>query len=141
MSMTLCSFPPQSACEEKQQNTRKEISSRSWFSGTSATPRGAAGNLLQRIDQQRKKAAVAKALGSPNSPLIRKRTDACATASCSQPHGGLDTGDGGNSGVAQWDEASVVSPSQVGTETQDRSSAALGSLVPDYNDSDSDPGQ
>ncbi len=120
---------------------------------------------------------MAKALGSPHSPLIRKRTaglgvktEPCATITRRKSHSEISTCDGEISKVAQ-----SVAPTQVGqeiTETndggsretlvktteeadegltkakdfgkekeQDRSLGAFTSLVADYSDSDSDPGQ
>lgn len=63
-----------SAYEDKKQSKRKEIASRSWFNFTSPSAGGAAGSLLHKLSLQGKEAAVAKALGSSHSPLIRRRT-------------------------------------------------------------------
>ncbi|KAG7258485.1 hypothetical protein CRUP_009087 [Coryphaenoides rupestris] len=76
--------------DARQHTKRKEISSRSWFSGPSAAPapgpRGAPGSLLHKLSLQGKGAAMNKALGpSPaitstaSSPLIRRRTATAAT--------------------------------------------------------------
>uniref|UniRef100_A0A3Q3XJG9 Probable splicing factor YJU2B n=1 Tax=Mola mola TaxID=94237 RepID=A0A3Q3XJG9_MOLML len=150
-----------------QHSKRKEISSRSWFSATSATPGGAAGSLLHKLSLQGKEAAVAKALSSPHSPLIRKRTEPCATVirRLSQPE--LNTCDGEVSEVSQRQEVLSSSPLRVGQERketndcmetyvrttkeageglteaaeQNRGLRTVISLVADYSDSDSDPGQ
>lgn len=81
-----------SAYEDKQHSKRKEISSRSWFNTSPAASGSAAGSLLHKLSLQGKEAAVAKALSSSHSPLIRKRsggvkTEPCATISrrLSQP--------------------------------------------------------
>lgn len=63
-----------SAYEDKQHSKRKEIASRSWFNFTSSPAGGAASSLLHKLSLQGKEAAVAKALGSSHSPLIRRRT-------------------------------------------------------------------
>lgn len=66
-----------SAYEDKKQSKRKEIASRSWFNFTSTSAGGAAGSLLHKLSLQGKEAAVAKALGSSHSPLIRRRNSEC----------------------------------------------------------------
>lgn len=134
---------PQLACEEKQHSKRQEISSRPWFSTTPASAKGAAGSLLHRINQQSKEAAVAKALGSSHNSLVRKRTDTSepsATVMQRQSDTEPNTCDKDASELLQTKETANVSPQEEGSGTQDRSFGPLGSLVPDYNDSDSDPG-
>ncbi|GAA6222212.1 coiled-coil domain-containing protein 130 [Lates japonicus] len=173
----LLTYQAPDSYEDKQYSKRKEISSRSWFNSTVATPGGAAGSLLHKLGLQGKEAAVAKALGSSHSPLIRRRsgglgnkTEPCATITRRQSDPEVSTCDGGSSNVSQTKEGSNtdVRPLQVGqeaTETnnsvkftekvdkglimedfgkekeKDRSREAVTSLVADYSDSDSDPGQ
>lgn len=144
MHRLLFFFFPRLACEEKQQSKRKEISSRPWFSTTPTSTKGAAGSLLHRINQQSKEAAVAKALGSSHSPLVRKRTEFSepgASITQAQSDAEPNTWDKESSERAQGQETAIVSPLEEGTGTQDGGLEALRSLVPDYNDSDSDPGQ
>ncbi|KAK2817444.1 hypothetical protein Q5P01_025635 [Channa striata] len=93
----LLTYQAPDSYEDKQHSKRKEISSRSWFSATSATAGGAAGSLLLKLGQQKKEAAVAKALGSSHAQLIRKHTAGlglkpkpCATVT----HRDLDPEDG-----------------------------------------------
>uniref|UniRef100_A0A7N8XWL9 Probable splicing factor YJU2B n=2 Tax=Mastacembelus armatus TaxID=205130 RepID=A0A7N8XWL9_9TELE len=172
----LLTYQAPDSYEDKKHNKRKEISSRSWFNSTSATPGGATGSLLHKLGLQGKEAAVAKALASSHSPLIRKRTGGpgiksvpCATVTKSDLE--VSTCDGEISTITQTKDSSstVVRPTRSGqdaTETndcaktteevgkgemkaedlekekeQDRSRAALTSLVADYSDSDSDSGQ
>lgn len=161
---TLYYSPPQSAYEDKQHSKRKEISSRPWFRTTSATPGGTAGSLLHKLGLQGKEAAVAKTLGSSHSPLIRKRTgvktEPCATIARRQSHPEISTCDGEISEVTQREKAPSSSPAQMGQEATERhirttdeadeglteateqdKTGAVTSLVVDYSDSDSDPGQ
>lgn len=119
---------------------------------------------------------MAKALGSPHSPLIRKRagglgvkTEPCATITRRKSHSEINTCDGEISKVTQREEAPSKAPAQVGQEVteindsgsrethvktteeadegltnskeRDRGLGAFTSLVADYSDSDSDPGQ
>lgn len=135
---------PWLACEEKQHSKRKEISSRPWFSTTPTSIKAPAGSLLHRINQQSKEAAVAKALGSSHSPLVRKRIESSesgATITQRQSDAELDTRKKGTSELTHGDETAIVSPVEEGTAAQGRGFEPLTSLVPDYNDSDSDPGQ
>lgn len=161
------SLPSYPACEDKQQSKRKEISSRSWFNSTSATPGGAAGSLLHKLGLQGKEAAVAKALGSSHSPLIRKRTgglritsEPCATvthrksdpevhtfnydSTFTQTKQGLNT-QAGQEVADTNDSVKIAEDLDKGLmktakeKEQDRSRVT--SLVADYSDSDSDPGQ
>ncbi len=161
-----------SAYEDKQHSKRKEISCRSWFGSPSASPAGAAGSLLHKLSLQGKEAALAKALGSSHSPLIRKRTggvgtntEPCSTITRKQSHPEINTPDVHITAVTQTEEAPT--PTQVGreaaeiidgdstktrvktteeadeglTKRKDRSLGAFTSLVADYSDSDSEPGQ
>ncbi|XP_067355336.1 probable splicing factor YJU2B [Channa argus] len=162
----LLTYQAPDSYEDKQHSKRKEISSRSWFSSPSATPGGAAGSLLLKLGQQGKEAAVAKALGSSHSQLIRKHTAVLGikpkpSATVTHRHSDPDDGtlDGQISKVSQTTEGIniVVRPTQVVQETaetngrvtsteekdqglkeQDR---AVTSLVVEYSDSDSDSGQ
>lgn len=119
--------PPQSAYEDKQHSKRKEISSRSWFNATSATPGSAAGCLLHKLGLQGKEAAVAKALGSSHSPLIRKRTgslgikaEPCATITRRQSY------DGEISKATQREEAPAIVSIQVGQEGTETNGSGSG---------------
>ncbi|KAM8878785.1 putative splicing factor YJU2B isoform 1-T4 [Spinachia spinachia] len=71
---TLLTYQAPDSYEDKQHSKRREISSRSWFTSSSATPAGAAGSLLHKLGLQGKEAAVAKALGSSPRPLILRRS-------------------------------------------------------------------
>ncbi|KAM4749814.1 putative splicing factor YJU2B [Anableps anableps] len=70
----LLTYQTPDSYEDKQHIKRKEIASRSWFNTSSAPAGGAAGSLLHKLSLQGKEAAVAKALGSSQSPLIRRRS-------------------------------------------------------------------
>lgn len=64
--------------EDKKQTKRQQISFRSWFGSPSSAVGGAAGSLLQKLGQQGRGAAVAKALSStiPSSHvLVRRKSD------------------------------------------------------------------
>lgn len=103
---------------------------------------------------------MAKTLNSSYSPLIRVKTELCATVSRSlslPENGSCGTQ---TSGVTQKEEAPRSSPAQRGREAterlikttedvddglteateQNRSLGHITSLVADYSDSDSDPG-
>ncbi|XP_041838327.1 coiled-coil domain-containing protein 130 homolog [Melanotaenia boesemani] len=89
----LLTYQAPDSYEDKQHSKRKEIASRSWFNSTSAPTGGAAGSLLHKLSLQGKEAAVAKAMGSSHSPLIRKRTggpgiksERCATITHRKSH-------------------------------------------------------
>lgn len=71
----LLTYQTPDSYEDKQHSKRREIASRSWFNTFSGPAGGAAGSLLHKLSQQGKEAAVAKALGSSQSPLIRRRSD------------------------------------------------------------------
>lgn len=86
---------------------------------------------------------MAKALGSSHNSLVRKRTDSSEpSATVTQRQSGTEpnTCDKDNSEITWTEETADVSPQEEGTGTQNTSFGPLGSLVPDYNDSDSDPG-
>lgn len=122
---------------------RQEISSRPWFSATPTSSKGTAGGLLHRINQQSKEAAVAKALGSSHSPLVRKRTESSepsATVTQRQSQPDTWTPDKETSQLPQRPENANLLPLEDESGAEDRCFGPLGSLVPDYNDSDSDPG-
>ncbi|XP_020786501.1 probable splicing factor YJU2B [Boleophthalmus pectinirostris] len=70
----LLTYATPDSFDDKQQSKRQEISSRSWFSSSSSALGGAAHSLLQKLGQQGKEAAVAKAMGPSHGALIRKRT-------------------------------------------------------------------
>ncbi|KAM9857587.1 putative splicing factor YJU2B isoform 1-T3 [Aulostomus maculatus] len=162
----LLTYQAPDSYEDRQHSKRKEISSRSWFNSSSATPGGAAGSLLHKLGQQGKEAAVAKALATSPSPLIRRRaggpglkSEPCTTVTCTESK--PETSHPGE--VAQV----TVEPTQVGPEVskknpsdsqeiappstscvvvkgekrkeQEGSCGDVRSLVADYSDSDSDP--
>ncbi|XP_030638404.1 putative splicing factor YJU2B [Chanos chanos] len=179
---SLLTFQSPVSYDDRQQNKRKEIASRSWFSSPSAPPGGAAGSLLHKLSLQGKGAAAAKALGaaSPGSlSLIRRKTEgnkpeACATVTRRKSDPGLcATSEEGvvqeNTETSHGTELSLIQPNKEGQETEeypntngqstgdenretatencgteeDRANehGTLKSLVADYSDSDSDPGQ
>ncbi|KAK5620663.1 hypothetical protein CRENBAI_020816 [Crenichthys baileyi] len=70
----LLTYQTPDSYEDKQHTKRKEIASRSWFNTSSTPAGGAAGSLLHKLSLQGKEAAVAKALGSSQSPIIRRRS-------------------------------------------------------------------
>ncbi|MED6268879.1 hypothetical protein CHARACLAT_027173 [Characodon lateralis] len=70
----LLTYQTPDSYEDKQHTKRKEIASRSWFNSSSTPAGGAAGSLLHKLSLQGKEAAVAKALGSSQSPIIRRRS-------------------------------------------------------------------
>ncbi|XP_073700181.1 probable splicing factor YJU2B [Garra rufa] len=81
---SLLTFQSPDSYDDRQQTKRLQISSRSWFGGPSATAGGAAGSLLQKLGQQGRGAAVAKALSSttPNSHiLVRRKSESSKTES------------------------------------------------------------
>lgn len=103
---------------------------------------------------------MAKTLNSSYSPLIRVKTELCATVSRTQSLPENSTCDTQTLDVTQKEEATRSSPAQLGRETterfiktteevddglteateQNRSLGHITSLVADYSDSDSDPG-
>ncbi|XP_042341268.1 coiled-coil domain-containing protein 130 homolog isoform X2 [Plectropomus leopardus] len=108
----LLTYQAPDSYEDKQHSKRKEISSRSWFNSPSAPPGGAAGSLLHKLGLQGKEAAVAKALGSSHSPLIRKRsggvkTEPCAAIARRKSHPESNTCDGD---VTQREDAPSITP-------------------------------
>uniref|UniRef100_A0A1A8EVS9 Probable splicing factor YJU2B n=1 Tax=Nothobranchius korthausae TaxID=1143690 RepID=A0A1A8EVS9_9TELE len=147
--------------EDKQHSKRREISSRSWFNSTSSPAGGAAGSLLQKLSLQGKEAAVAKALGSSHSPLIRKRSESgsknevCATitrrvsqseATPTEEAPPTET----TSGEVTTAEKNGCGLREVQTQNtavrdclkeMDVCSRGVTSLVADYSDSDSDSTQ
>lgn len=152
-------FSPQSAYEDKQHSKRKEISSRPWFSTSLVTPGSAAGSLLHKLSLQGKEAAMAKTLNSSYSPLIRVKTEPCATVSRTQSLPENGTCGAQTLDVTRKEEAPRSSHTQLGREAaetliktedvddgqteateQNRSLGHITSLVADYSDSDSDPG-
>ncbi|XP_057698910.1 probable splicing factor YJU2B isoform X2 [Corythoichthys intestinalis] len=115
----LLSLQTPESCEDRQRGKRQEISSRSWFNttpgGTTTTTSTTSGSLLQKLGLQGKEVAIAKALGSSRTPLIRRKSH------------------------SQELTPSTSSQENVNIE-QDTSASSLGSLVPSYSDSDSDHG-
>ncbi|RXN35013.1 coiled-coil domain-containing protein 130 [Labeo rohita] len=81
---SLLTFQSLDSYDDRQQTKRQQISSRSWFSSPSAAAGGAAGSLLQKLGQQGRGAAVAKALSSttPSSHiLVRRKSESSKTES------------------------------------------------------------
>uniref|UniRef100_A0A671RI97 Probable splicing factor YJU2B n=1 Tax=Sinocyclocheilus anshuiensis TaxID=1608454 RepID=A0A671RI97_9TELE len=79
---SLLTFQSPDSYDDKQQTKRQQISSRSWFSSPSSAAGGAAGSLLQKLGQQGRGAAVAKALRSmtPSSHiLVRRKSESSKT--------------------------------------------------------------
>ncbi|KAI4794941.1 hypothetical protein KUCAC02_031735, partial [Chaenocephalus aceratus] len=158
----LLTYQAPDSYDDKQHIKRKEISSRSWFTSPSPTPGSPAGSLLHKLGLQGKEAAVAKALSSSQSALIRRRsagprTEPCATATRRNSYPEISTCEG--------DETPSISPTEMCqdvtetngsrethvktteegvTTTKDsgkergRSLGALTSIMADYSDSDSD---
>lgn len=159
---SLLTYQAPDSFEDKQHSKRQEISCRSWFSSSSAPLGGAAGGLLHRLGLQGKEAAVAKALGSTHSPLIRKRTrpsgvkaQPTTTVTRGRSNPEVDACDGQRSKVTSTQEASdvTVSLSLVGQEVMggradegpqkdpDQGLGGVPSLVADYSDSECDSDQ
>ncbi|XP_057181834.1 probable splicing factor YJU2B [Triplophysa rosa] len=68
--------------EDKKQSKRQQISSSSWFRSPSLTAGGPAGSLLQKLGQQGRGAAIAKALGSrtcSSHVLVRRKSEGSKT--------------------------------------------------------------
>lgn len=130
----LLTYSTPDSYDDKQQYKRREISNRSWFNSSSpSTPGGATGSLLQRLGQQGKEAAVAKALGPSQGTLIRKRPllngakpELSATITRKQPE--TNTRKNKTQNGARDEEEKQKDISVVGST----------SLVADYSDSDSD---
>ncbi|XP_072240693.1 probable splicing factor YJU2B [Leuresthes tenuis] len=161
----LLTYQAPDSYEDKQHSKRKEIASRSWFNSTSSPAGGAAGSLLHKLGLQGKEAALAKALGSSHSSLIRKRsggsgikTENCATITSQKSLSDISTCDNGVQKATLTEEAPFTVSRQVGekvAETNDNDlkevlvktteetekRRGITSLVADYSDSDSDPGQ
>ncbi|KAM9313901.1 putative splicing factor YJU2B [Pholidichthys leucotaenia] len=168
----LLTYQTPDSYEDKRLSKRREIFSRSWFGSTTAVAPplgGAAGSLLHRIGLQGKEAAVLKALGTSQSPLIRRRSagpgtkmEPCDTVSCSQSYPDLCPQEVSKvshqeeetrreqscSGFQEVHVEITEKPDSGLTDTRDdgnqteqgRSSGGVASLVADYTDSDSDLG-
>ncbi|KAM4584242.1 putative splicing factor YJU2B isoform 1-T4 [Odontesthes bonariensis] len=177
----LLTYQAPDSYEDKKHSKRKEIASRSWFNSTSSSPAGgAAGSLLHKLGLQGKEAALAKALSSSHSSLIRKRsggsgikTEHCATITSQKSHPDVSNRNNGVQKGTRTEEAPFTASRQggeKGAETNDsdlkevlvktteetekilinavdqgcgwsKCSGGITSLVADYSDSDSDPGQ
>lgn len=148
----LLTFQAPDSYEDKQHHKRREISSRSWFNSSSSSPGGAAVSLLQRLGQQGKEAAVAKALSPSQSPLIRRRTstgtksEPTATVTSQEPDSEGNTMTMGREKNGAETEGKASKEMHNGLmkteEKQIDSSFGRGtSLVVDYSDSDSDSAQ
>ncbi|XP_043079057.1 coiled-coil domain-containing protein 130 homolog [Puntigrus tetrazona] len=151
---SLLTFQSPDSYDDRQQTKRQQISSRSWFSGPSSATGGAAGGLLQKLGQQGRGAAVAKALSSstPSSHiLVRRKSEssrtesANVTTSSSSPDTNATTVDttptGSPSPLTNNMNSSTESNTQSCTtevhEEEDKNVCAGKSLVADYSDSDS----
>lgn len=159
----LLTYQTPDSYEDKQQSKRKEIASRSWFNSASTPPGGAAGSLLHKLGLQGKEIAVAKALGSSHSPLIRKRTsqcgnktEQCATITRRKSHHDVSTSDGDISLTFHQNKTNGdgfkevhIRPTEEAdkkltngkVEDRGKCSGGVTSLVADYSDSDSESGQ
>nr|XP_057922702.1 probable splicing factor YJU2B [Doryrhamphus excisus]XP_057922710.1 probable splicing factor YJU2B [Doryrhamphus excisus]XP_057922720.1 probable splicing factor YJU2B [Doryrhamphus excisus] len=137
----LLSYQTPNSYEDRQRCKRKEISSRSWFSPTPTTPGGSTGGLLHKLGLQGKEAAMAKAL-SP-SQLIRKPCAALARRKSdpgeeSQARQRQEASEMIRTNEEKFEEAPITQDCE---KTQKHTSlGSLGSLVPNYSDSDSDHG-
>ncbi|KAL3066300.1 coiled-coil domain-containing protein 130 homolog [Trematomus bernacchii] len=164
----LLTYQAPDSYDDKQHIKRKEISSRSWFTSPSPTPGSPAGSLLHKLGLQGKEAAVAKALSSSQSALIRRRsagprieprTEPCATATRRNSNPEINTCEGEEmpsisptemcQDVTETNgsrETHVKTTEEGVTTTKDsgkekergRSLGALTSIMADYSDSDSD---
>ncbi|XP_054460130.1 probable splicing factor YJU2B [Anoplopoma fimbria] len=119
----LLTFQAPDSYDDKQHSKRKEISSRSWFTSSSAPSGSAAGSLLHKLSLQGKEAAVAKALSSSPSALIRRRSggpgtkaEPCAAIARRKSLPEIPSCDGEISKASQREEAQGAAPSQVGEE-------------------------
>lgn len=139
--------------DDRQQSKRQQISSRSWFSTPSSAAGGAAGSLLQKLGQQGRGAAVAKALSStiPSSHILVRRksengkTENSENSSSPDPNpAAADTNPRDSSSVTNNVNASkdtnthscTTETREGGTSEEDNGIAGK-SLVADYSDSDS----
>lgn len=131
----LLTYSTPDSYEDNQLSKRREISNRSWFNSSSSpsTPGGAAGSLLQRLGQQGKEAAVAKALCPSQGTLIRKRpaNGAKLERSTTITREQLQTNTVGHNG-----EPSTLADDV--KKQEDLCFVGRTSLVADYSDSDSD---
>ncbi|XP_014870497.1 putative splicing factor YJU2B [Poecilia latipinna] len=163
----LLTYQTPDSYEDKRHSKRKEIASRSWFNTSSTPAGGAAGSLLHKLSLQGKEAAVAKALGSSQSPLIRRRSsgsgakaEQCATRTQgtsqqeelptqtekSQSIGsplGLEKNHTNSkelvAKIAKETDQRLIDTVDCGKEKEEsKSSGGITSLVADYSDSDSD---
>ncbi|CAB1425504.1 unnamed protein product [Pleuronectes platessa] len=154
----LLTYQAPDSYEDKKHIKRKEICSRSWFNSTSATPGTASGSLIQKLVLQGREAKVAKALSSPPGQLIRKhsggfsiKTEPRATVSRRRSDPDVNTCVGEVAQTKCEHPDADVRPTQEvdgglmkaedSENEKDRSRGPNTSLVADYSDSDSDPGQ
>lgn len=146
----LLTFQAPDSYEDQQHHKRREISSRSWFNSSSSSPGGATVSLLQRLGQQGKEAAVAKALSPSQSPLIRRRistgtkSEPTATVTSQEPDSeGNTVGREKNGAETEGKASKEMHNGQMKTEEKqiDSSFGRGTSLVVDYSDSDSDCAQ
>lgn len=156
----LLTFQSPDSYDDRQQTKRLQISSRSWFVSPSSAAGGAAGSLLQKLGQQGRGAAVAKALSSTTPSahiLVRRKSESSKTETASIMTS--NSSPAANSAAVDTDPTDPLSPltnninSSTDTNTpsgtsethkgspseEDKSLHALTgkSLVADYSDSDS----
>ncbi|XP_026092126.1 putative splicing factor YJU2B [Carassius auratus] len=156
----LLTFQSPDSYDDRQQTKRLQISSRSWFVSPSSAAGGAAGSLLQKLGQQGRGAAVAKALSSTTPSahiLVRRKSESNKTETASIMTS--NSSPAANSAAVDTDPTDSLSPltnninSSTDTNTpsgtsethkgspseEDKSLLALTgkSLVADYSDSDS----
>ncbi|XP_067270974.1 probable splicing factor YJU2B [Pseudorasbora parva] len=132
--------------DDRQQSKRQQISSRSWFSTPSSTAGGAAGSLLQKLGQQGRGAAVAKALSStiPSSHVLVRRksengkTENSENSSSPDPNpAAADTNPRDSSSFTNNVNAIKDTNTHSCTTSEEDNGIAGKSLVADYSDSDS----
>ncbi|XP_052394152.1 probable splicing factor YJU2B [Carassius gibelio] len=156
----LLTFQSPDSYDDRQQTKRLQISSRSWFVSPSSAAGGAAGSLLQKLGQQGRGAAMAKALSSTTPSahiLVRRKSESNKTETASIMTS--NSSPAANSAAVDTDPTDSLSPltnninSSTDTNTpsgtsethkgspseEDKSLLALTgkSLVADYSDSDS----
>ncbi|XP_027873013.1 putative splicing factor YJU2B [Xiphophorus couchianus] len=162
----LLTYQTPDSYDDKRHSKRKEIASRSWFNTSSSPAGGPAGSLLHKLSLQGKEAAVAKALGSSQSLLIRRRSNGsgakneqCATRTqgtsqqevhtCEEePQSvgsplGLEKNHTNSkelvAKIAKETDQRLIDTVDCGKEKEENKSfVGITSLVADYSDSDSD---
>lgn len=137
---SLLTFQSPDSYDDRQQTKRQQISTRSWFSSScssspssSATTGSALGSLLQKLGQKGRTAAAAKVLNTPIcTALVRRRSDGADVKN--QP----ERSDVDATRVQTQDTSASVNRDPAKSISAE--SCTSKTLVPDYSDSDSDPG-